>query len=73
MPSSYYAVLITFAIFFASLNVYIFTLWLAHPFASPLWLIGVVVGAIGLFYSIRMVRVQQAELVERKSLEEDSE
>jgi hypothetical protein len=69
MPSSYYAVLITFAVFFTSLNIYILTLWLAHPLASPVWLIGVLGGAIGLFYSIGLVRTQQAELVEKKRQE----
>ncbi|MHA2024255.1 MAG: hypothetical protein ACW98U_00020 [Candidatus Thorarchaeota archaeon] len=70
MPWSYYAVILTFGIFFASLNIYILTLWLSHPFANPLWLIGVVIGAIGLIYSIRMVRVHQRELVEKKLLDE---
>jgi uncharacterized protein (DUF983 family) len=73
MPWSFYATLAAFAIFFASLNVYIFTLWLSHPLASPLWLIGVVGGALFLVYSIRMVRVHQAELVEKKRLESSSE
>ncbi len=70
MPSSYYAVIITFGIFFASLNIYIFTLWLAHPLASPLWLIGVGIGAVGLIYSVRLLRSQQRELVEKKLIEE---
>jgi len=70
MPSSYYAVIITFGIFFASLNIYIFTLWLAHPLASPFWLIGVGIGAVGLIYSIRLLRLQQRELVDKKLLEE---
>ncbi|MHA3963443.1 MAG: hypothetical protein AM325_007870 [Candidatus Thorarchaeota archaeon SMTZ1-45] len=66
MPWSFYATLVSFGIFFASLNIYILTLWLAHPLASPYWLVGVVVGAIGLLFSIRMVRIHQAELIERK-------
>jgi hypothetical protein len=70
MPSSYYAVIITFGIFFASLNIYIFTLWLAHPLASPFWLIGVGIGAVGLIYSVKLLRLQQRELVEKKLLEE---
>jgi hypothetical protein len=72
MPSSYYAVIVTFGIFFACLNIYIFTLWLSHPLASPLWLIGVLIGAIGFVYSIRLVQVQQAELVEKKRHEGES-
>lgn len=73
MPWSYYAVILTFGIFFASLNIYILTLWLAHPFASPFWLIFVGLGAIGLIYSIRMVRIHQAELVEKKLQETSTE
>ncbi len=73
MPWSYYATLASFAIFFASLNIYIITLWLTHPLASPLWLVGVVVGVSCLVYSIRMVRIHQAELVEKKRLETTSE
>ena len=73
MPWSYYAVILTFGIFFASLNIYIFTLWLAHPLASPFWLVGVGLGAIGLIYSIRMVRIHQAELVEKKRQETSTE
>ncbi len=72
MPWSYYAVIITFGIFFASLNIYGFTLWLTHPLASPLWLIGVLIGGVGLIYSIRMVRIHQAELVEKKHVDESS-
>ena len=73
MPWSFYATLASFALFFASLNIYILTLWLAHPMASPLWLVGVVVGALCLVYSIRIVRIHQAELVEKKRLETTSE
>jgi hypothetical protein len=57
---------LTFGVFFASLNIYILTLWLAHPLASPYWLIVVGIGAIGMIYSIRMVRFHQQELVEKK-------
>jgi hypothetical protein len=71
LPWSYYAVIATFGIFFACLNIYFFTLWLAHPLSSPLWLIGVGLGAIGLIYSIRMVRIHQSELIEKKRLDED--
>ena len=73
LPWSFYATLASFAIFFASLNIYILTLWLAHPMASPLWLVGVVVGALCLVYSIRMVRIHQAELVEMKRQETTAE
>ncbi|MHA2151940.1 MAG: hypothetical protein ACXAAO_14155 [Candidatus Thorarchaeota archaeon] len=73
MPWSYYAVILTFGIFFASINIYIFTLWLAHPLASPFWLIGVMIGGVGLIYSIKMVRVHQQVLVKKKLLEENGE
>jgi uncharacterized protein (DUF983 family) len=73
MPWSFYATLVSFGIFFACLNIYILTLWLAHPLASPLWLVGVVVGALCLIYSIRMVRIHQAELVEKKHQETSTE
>ena len=73
MPWSFYATLAAFAIFFASLNIYIITLWLSHPMTSPLWLVGVVVGALCLVYSIRMVRIHQAELVEMKRQETTAE
>jgi uncharacterized protein (DUF983 family) len=70
MPWSYYAVILTFGVFFASLNIYGFTLWLSHPLASPLWLIGVILGAVGLIYSIKMVRIHQRELIEKNHPEE---
>ena len=70
MPWSYYATILSFGIFFASLNIYILTAWLDHPMASPLWLIGVAIGFIALLYSVRMVRIQQAELVAKKQKEE---
>ena len=66
MPWSYFATILSFGLFFASLNIYILTTWLGHPLASPLWLIGVAIGFIALLYSIRMVRVHQAELVAKK-------
>ena len=73
LPWSFYATLASFGVFFASLNIYILTLWLAHPWASPLWLVGVVVGALCLVYSIRMVKIHQAELVEKKRQETSSD
>ncbi len=73
MPWSFYATLVSFGIFFACLNIYILTLWLAHPLASPYWLIGVVAGAVGLIFSIRMVRIHQVELVHRKRQETTDE
>lgn len=73
MPSSFYAMLISFGIWFASLNIYILTLWLAHPWASPLWLIGVIVGALSQIYSYRLMKKQQAELIEKKQQESISE
>ncbi len=66
MPWSFYATLVSFGIFFTSLNLYILTLWLSHPWASPLWLIGVIGGALCLIYSVYMVRIHQAELIEKK-------
>jgi hypothetical protein len=69
MPWSFYATLLSFGVFFASLNVYILTAILNHPWASPLWLIGVAVGIVALAYSVRMVRIHQAELIERKQAE----
>jgi uncharacterized protein (DUF983 family) len=67
--SSYYTTGASFGIFFACLNIYILTLWLAQSMASPVWLVGTVIGAILLLYSIRLVRVQQVELIEKKQLE----
>ena len=67
MPSSYFAVLVSFAIFFFFLNVYILTLLLLHPLASPWWLILSIIGLVGLLYSIRLVRIQQVELVRQKA------
>jgi hypothetical protein len=70
MPWSFYSTIVTFGIFFFCLNVYILTKVFTHPYASELWLIGVIIGLIGLLYSVRMVRVHQAELVLMKELEE---
>jgi hypothetical protein len=70
MPWSFYATIVSFGIFFASLNIYILTLWLLHPMASPLWLIGVAIGGLCLIYSLYMVRIHQIELVEKKRQEE---
>jgi len=69
MPWSFHASLISFAIWFASLNMYLLTLWLDHPYASPLWLIGVIVGILCQIFSYRMVRIHQAELIEKKKQE----
>lgn len=69
MPWSFYATLLSFALFFTSLNIYILTAILSHPFASPLWLIGIAAGFIALVYSVRMVRIHQAELVARTQAE----
>ncbi len=71
MPWSFYATLLSFALFFACLNIYILTAILNHPFASPLWLVGVGIGFIALLYSVRMVRIHQAELIARKAAEPD--
>ena len=65
MPWSFYSTLISFAIFFASINIYILTNLLSHPLSSDLWLIGVVGGFILLLYSVRMVRIHQQELVDK--------
>lgn len=66
MPWSFYTTLISFAIFFASLCIYVMTSILHHPYASDLWLIGVIGGFILLLYSVRMVRVHQREMIEAK-------
>jgi len=73
MPWSFSAILITFAIFFFSLNVYILTNFFSHPWASDLWLIGVVAGGAGLLFSIRMIRVHQRQLIEDKKESEHQE
>ena len=73
IPWSFYTTLITFAIFFFSLNVYILTKILSHPWASELWLIGVVIGLVSLLYSLRMVKIHQAQLILEKQQEEPNE
>jgi len=73
MPWSFSAILITFAIFFFSLNVYILTNLMSHPWASDLWLIGIVAGGAGLLYSIRMIRVHQRQMIEDKNESEHQE
>ena len=72
LPWSFHATILTFAIFFFSFNVYVLTKIFAHPYSSDLWLIGVIIGLVGLLYSIRMVRIHQAELIARKQEEESS-
>ena len=69
MPWSFYSTLLSFAVFFACINIYILTSILSHPLASDLWLIGVVVGFVLLLYSVRMVRIHQRELVEKNENE----
>ena len=69
LPWSFYAVLITFAVFFLSLNMYIFTIWLDHPLRSDIWILLSAVGLVGLAYSIRMVRIHQNERIREKELE----
>jgi len=59
-------VIVTFGIFFFSLNAYILTVWLSHPLRSDLWLIGVAVGLVGLLYSLQMIRVHQSERIEAR-------
>ncbi|MHA1907507.1 MAG: hypothetical protein ACW98Y_09460 [Candidatus Thorarchaeota archaeon] len=73
MPSSYFAVIVTFGIFFFFLNAYILTLILSHPLASPLWLVISFAGLIGLIYSYRLVRVQQEQLIEEKRIRDAKE
>ncbi|MHA1216946.1 MAG: hypothetical protein ACTSPX_06475 [Candidatus Thorarchaeota archaeon] len=66
LPWSFYAVLISFGVFFFSLNVYILTKLLSHPLETDLYLIGIVGGFVALLYSVHMVRVHQQELIEAK-------
>lgn len=66
MPWSFYAVIISFGVFFASLNIYIISELICHPIPNEPWLFGIVGGFIALLYSIHMVRVHQRELIERK-------
>jgi len=70
LPRSYYAIIISFGIFFFSLNVYILTKWLSHPFASELWLIGIFGGLAMLLYSVWILRKHQKKLIEAKQIEE---
>ena len=72
LPWSFYAVLLSFGVFFGSLNIYILSKILSHPLPSDPWLIGVVVGLVGLIYSVRMVRIHQRELIEKKRQQEAS-
>ncbi|MFW9844613.1 MAG: hypothetical protein ACFFEV_08550 [Candidatus Thorarchaeota archaeon] len=69
MPWSFYSTLVSFEIFFTSINIYILTAILSHPYASDLWLIGVIGGFVLLLYSVRMVRIHQRELVAKKEAE----
>ncbi|MHA1779968.1 MAG: hypothetical protein ACTSYL_03765, partial [Candidatus Thorarchaeota archaeon] len=57
MPWSFYAVLISFGVFFASLNIYVLSEILSHPLPNDPWLFGIVGGFIALLYSVYMVRV----------------
>jgi hypothetical protein len=66
LPWSYYAVIVTFAVFFFSLNAYLLTTWLSHPMQSDLWLLGVGMGLVGLLYSIYVARIHQRELIAAK-------
>ncbi len=71
MPWSFYSTLLSFAIFFVCINIYILTNLIGHPLSSDLWLIGVVGGFILLLYSVRMVRIHQRDLIGRKQAEEE--
>lgn len=71
MPWSFYTTLISFAIFFVCLNIYILTSLFGHPLASDLWIVGIVIGFVMLLYSVRMVRIHQRELVETKISESE--
>ncbi|MFW9862394.1 MAG: hypothetical protein ACFFET_08930 [Candidatus Thorarchaeota archaeon] len=66
LPWSFYAVIVTFGIFFFSINAYFLTIWLAHPWRSDLWLVGVGIGVVGLLYSVYMVRIHQRDLIAAK-------
>ncbi len=67
LPFSFYAVLVTFGVFFASVLIYVMTRLLDHPWASDLWLVGVTVGAVGLVVSIRLVRRDQERMVRERA------
>ncbi len=69
LPMSYYAVIVTFAVFFFSVNAHLLTIWLSHPMQSDLWLLGVGIGFVGLMYSIYMARIHQRELIAAKKEE----
>jgi len=69
-PWSFYSTLVTFAIFFGPLNIYIVTILISHPWANPIWLIISLFGLVGLLYSIRMVRIHQQEMINAKALED---
>jgi MFS family permease len=66
LPWSFYAVIVTFGIFFFSINAYFLTIWLAHPWRSDLWLLVVGIGLVGLLYSVYMVRIHQRDLIAAK-------
>jgi hypothetical protein len=66
MPWSFYSVVVSFGVFFFSLNIYLLTKWLHHPLASDLWLVGVFAGLVGLAFSVYKVRVHQRELIRMK-------
>jgi type VI protein secretion system component VasK len=67
LPWSFYSSLASFGVFFACINIYIITKWLGHPWASDLWLVGVIIGLVWLIFSIWMVRRHQKELVKKKT------
>lgn len=71
LPWSFYAVLVTFAVFFLGLNMYFLTIWLDHPLRSDIWILLSAIGLVGLVYSVRMVRVHQDERIREKELEND--
>ncbi|MHA1484881.1 MAG: hypothetical protein ACTSPR_06150 [Candidatus Thorarchaeota archaeon] len=73
MPWSFSAILVTFAIFFFLLNVYVGTKLISHQWASDLWLIGIVVGGAGLLYSIRMIRMHQRQMIADKEASKQQE
>ncbi|TFG10829.1 hypothetical protein EU538_00565 [Candidatus Thorarchaeota archaeon] len=66
IPWSFFATIASFGVFFFSLNVYLLTLWLDHPWANPLWLIPTVGGLFALVFSLHWVRIHQAELQSRQ-------
>ncbi len=73
MPSSFYAILGSFAIFFGFLNIAILTFLLDHPLQSNLWFVGAAVGFVLLILSIHLMRVQQKEMIELKQKEKFNE